>query len=158
MFKSVSVVHFQQLLSWFRRGEGFCQIFRSNGRNKLALYIWTRRKKHTENSSFHFCSDIHKTSRTLSDHFNATGPNNSCFSHHQQRAADIQFDFFLAFSATTMVLYKHTVTTAKEKLKYELLGPRAQLKQTLITTMVTKWNKYHHLNNVRKLHWNKHEF
>jgi len=44
---------------------------------------------------------------------------------------------FLAFSVTTMVLFKHTVTTAKEKLKNELLGPRAQLKQTLITTMVT---------------------
>jgi len=44
---------------------------------------------------------------------------------------------FLAFSVTRMVLFKHTVTTAKERLKYEKLGPRAQLKQTLITTIVT---------------------
>jgi len=51
--------------------------------------------------------------------------------------ANFKFSWLSAFSATTMVLFKHTVTTAKEKLKYEKLGPRAQLKQTLITTMVT---------------------
>jgi len=44
---------------------------------------------------------------------------------------------FLAFSAATMVLFKHTVTTPKEKVEYEILGPRAQLKQTLITTTLT---------------------
>jgi len=44
---------------------------------------------------------------------------------------------FLTFFVITMVLFKHTVTTAKEKLKYEKLRPRAQLKQTLIPTMVT---------------------
>jgi len=59
------------------------------------------------------------------------------FYHHQQGADDSHFDNFLAFSATTIMLYKHTVTTAKEKRKHEKLGPRAQLKQTLITTMVT---------------------
>jgi len=45
---------------------------------------------------------------------------NACFvwfCHHQQEANDNQFYRFLAFSATTMVLHKHTITTAKEKLK-----------------------------------------
>jgi len=49
-----------------------------------------------------------------------------------------RFYFFLAYSATKLVLHKHTVTTAKEKIKWPELGPRAQLKQTLITTMVTQ--------------------
>jgi len=39
------------------------------------------------------------------------------FFHHQQGADDNRSFIFLAFSAQTMVLYKHTITTAKEKLK-----------------------------------------
>jgi len=42
---------------------------------------------------------------------------------------------FLGFLCTYTTIIQHQVATAKEKLKWEKLAPRAQLNQTLITAM-----------------------